>query len=76
MQTPVPEAREAIPGLPVLVLSQHVEQLYAREPLSDSPGGIGYFLRDRVSDVEQFVESVPGSPPAARLWTPMWSPSC
>ncbi|SFO93771.1 MULTISPECIES: LuxR C-terminal-related transcriptional regulator [Actinomadura] len=52
------EAREQIPGLPVLVLSQHVEQLYARELLSDSTGGIGYLLKDRVSDVKVFVEAV------------------
>jgi DNA-binding NarL/FixJ family response regulator len=52
------EARKEIPGLPVLVLSQHVEQLYARELLSDSTGGIGYLLKDRVSDVKVFVEAV------------------
>ncbi|MFV2175384.1 response regulator [Actinomadura sp. LOL_016] len=52
------KARREIPGLPVLVLSQHVEQLYARELLSDSSGGIGYLLKDRVSDVRQFVEAV------------------
>ena len=52
------EARKQIPGLPVLILSQHVEQLYARELLSDSAGGVGYLLKDRVSDVGQFVESV------------------
>nr|WP_194737860.1 response regulator transcription factor [Actinomadura sp. RB99] len=52
------EARKQVPGLPVLVLSQHVEQLYARELLSDSSGGIGYLLKDRVSDVKQFVEAV------------------
>ncbi|GAA3974436.1 response regulator [Actinomadura viridis] len=52
------EAREQVPGLPVLVLSQHVEQLYARELLSDSSGGIGYLLKDRVSDVSQFVDAV------------------
>ena len=51
------EARKEIPGLPVLVLSQHVEQLYARELLSDSSGGIGYLLKDRVSDVKVFVEA-------------------
>ncbi|GAA4085478.1 MULTISPECIES: response regulator transcription factor [Actinomadura] len=52
------EARKQIPGLPVLVLSQHVEQLYARELLSDSTGGVGYLLKDRVSDVGQFVDAV------------------
>lgn len=52
------EARAQRPGLPVLVLSQHVEQLYARELLSDRAGGIGYLLKDRVFDVRQFVEAV------------------
>lgn len=51
-------AREQIPGLPVLVLSQYVEQLYARELLSQGSGGVGYLLKDRVSDVAQFVEAI------------------
>ncbi|MEC4017205.1 response regulator transcription factor [Streptomyces sp. H27-D2] len=51
-------ARRAKPGLPVLVLSQHVEQLYARELLADGTGGIGYLLKDRVFDAEQFIDAV------------------
>jgi DNA-binding NarL/FixJ family response regulator len=51
-------ARRDTPGLPVLILSQYVEQLYARELLSDGRGGVGYLLKDRVGDVEQFVEAV------------------
>jgi DNA-binding NarL/FixJ family response regulator len=51
-------ARAVIPGLPVLVLSQHVEPLYARELLTDHAGGVGYLLKERVSDVEQFVTTV------------------
>ncbi|MGW2421553.1 LuxR C-terminal-related transcriptional regulator [Streptomyces sp. NPDC001709] len=51
-------ARRARPGLPVLVLSQHVEQLYARELLADGTGGIGYLLKDRVFDAEQFIDAV------------------
>ena len=51
-------AREQVPGLPVLVLSQYVEQLYARELLSQGTGGVGYLLKDRVSDVEQFVDAI------------------
>jgi len=51
------EARRAIPGLPVLVLSQYVEQLYARELLADRAGGVGYLLKDRVFDVDQFVDA-------------------
>lgn len=52
------EARRRLPGLPVLILSQYVEQLYARELLSDSAGGVGYLLKDRVADVGQFVDAV------------------
>ncbi|MEV4180562.1 response regulator transcription factor [Streptosporangium canum] len=51
-------ARRAVPGLPVLVLSQHVEQLYARELLADGSGAIGYLLKDRVFNAEQFVDAV------------------
>lgn len=52
------EARRRRPGLPVLVLSQHVEQLYARELLADGTGGVGYLLKDRVFDADQFVDAV------------------
>ena len=51
-------ARKAVPGLPVLVLSQYVEQLYARELLADGSGSIGYLLKDRVFDSDQFVNAV------------------
>ncbi len=52
------EARRRVPGLPVLVLSQYVEQLYARELLADGSGGVGYLLKDRVFDTDQFVDAV------------------
>jgi DNA-binding NarL/FixJ family response regulator len=52
------EARKQLPGLPVLVLSQYVEQLYARELLSDQAGGVGYLLKDRVFSDEAFVEAL------------------
>jgi DNA-binding NarL/FixJ family response regulator len=51
-------ARERVPGLPVLVLSQDVQPVYARELLSSPGGGVGYLLKDRVSDVGQFVDAV------------------
>ncbi|MFG2191268.1 LuxR C-terminal-related transcriptional regulator [Streptomyces sp. NPDC048639] len=51
-------ARGKTPGLPVLVLSQHVEQLYARELLADGNGGVGYLLKDRVFDADQFIDAV------------------
>jgi len=52
------KARAERPGLPVLVLSQYVEQLYARELLGSGDGAVGYLLKDRVSDVAQFVDAV------------------
>jgi len=52
------EARAQLPGLPVLVLSQYVEQLYARELLADRSGGVGYLLKDRVFNVRQFLDAV------------------
>jgi DNA-binding NarL/FixJ family response regulator len=51
-------ARTTRPGFPILVLSQYVEQLYARELLESGEGAIGYLLKDRVSDVGTFVEAV------------------
>lgn len=46
------------PHIAVLVLSQYVEERYASELLSRGAGGIGYLLKDRVADVEQFVDSL------------------
>lgn len=51
------EARKQVPGLPILVLSQYVEQLYARELLTGG-GAVGYLLKDRVSNVADFLDSV------------------
>ncbi|KPC62888.1 LuxR C-terminal-related transcriptional regulator [Streptomyces chattanoogensis] len=47
--------RQSHPGLPLLVLSQYVEKVYARELLSDGSGGVGYLLKDRVGRVGEFV---------------------
>ncbi len=52
------QARRERPGLPVLVLSQYVEQQYAAELLSTTGGGVGYLLKDRVSRVDEFVDSL------------------
>jgi len=52
------EARRQVPGLPILILSQHVEQLYARELLADQAGGVGYLLKDRVFTDEQFIDAL------------------
>lgn len=52
------EARRKRPGLPVLVLSQYVETLYARELMEDRRGGVGYLLKDRVLGGDQFLDAV------------------
>ncbi|OLR90360.1 response regulator transcription factor [Actinokineospora bangkokensis] len=51
-------ARAAVPGLPVLVLSQYVEERYAVELLAGGTGGVGYLLKERVADVADFVDAV------------------
>jgi len=51
-------ARRARPGFPVLVLSQYVEPLYARELLASGDGSVGYLLKDRVADVDGFIAAV------------------
>lgn len=50
--------RAAHPGVAVLVLSQYVEERYATELLSGDTAGLGYLLKDRVIDVEDFIASV------------------
>jgi len=52
------EARGKVPGTPVLVLSQYVEVSYADDLLADGKGGIGYLLKDRVSDVSDFLDGL------------------
>jgi DNA-binding NarL/FixJ family response regulator len=52
------EIRERYPQTGVLVLSQYVEPEYAMELLADSAEGIGYLLKDRVSDVKEFAAAV------------------
>jgi DNA-binding NarL/FixJ family response regulator len=51
-------ARREQPDMPVLVLSQYVEHLYARELLASGGGGIGYLLKDRVLDSTQFTSAI------------------
>jgi DNA-binding NarL/FixJ family response regulator len=50
--------RAELPATGVLVLSQYVEEGYALDLVGDSAGGVGYLLKDRVADVERFVDSV------------------
>ena len=50
--------RAALPDLGILVLSQYVEGVYARELLSAGDGGVGYLLKDRVTSLEEFTDAV------------------
>jgi DNA-binding NarL/FixJ family response regulator len=52
------EIRERHPGVGVLVLSQYVEPEYAMDLLSESAEGVGYLLKDRISDVKEFAAAV------------------
>jgi DNA-binding NarL/FixJ family response regulator len=52
------EIRERFPDVGVLVLSQYVEPGYALELLGGSAEGVGYLLKDRVSDIEEFTAAV------------------
>src|SRR3954469_14819461 len=52
------EARKKVPGSPVLVLSQYVEVEYADDLLGDRVGAIGYLLKDRVSEVADFLDAL------------------
>ena len=46
------------PGLPVLVLSQYVEERYAARLLASATGGVGYLLKDRIADVTEFIDAL------------------
>ncbi|HWF83959.1 MAG TPA: response regulator transcription factor [Vicinamibacterales bacterium] len=52
------ELRKRVPETAILIISQYVEGTYARELLADGRGGVGYLLKDRVMDVDAFVEAV------------------
>ncbi|GAA0709459.1 response regulator transcription factor [Dactylosporangium roseum] len=52
------EARRRVPGTPILVLSQYVEVSYADDLLADRAGAVGYLLKDRVSEVAEFLDAV------------------
>lgn len=52
------EVRRSWSAAPILVLSQYVEISYADELLATGSGSIGYLLKDRVSDIEEFLDSV------------------
>ena len=52
------EARSLVPGTPILVLSQYVEVSYADDLLADRRGAVGYLLKDRVSEVAEFLDAL------------------
>jgi DNA-binding NarL/FixJ family response regulator len=52
------EIRGELPDVGVLVLSQYVEESYALDLLADNAAGVGYLLKDRVGDVDAFLDAV------------------
>jgi len=52
------EGRRRQPGLALLVLSQYVEEAYARDLLADGGSGVGYLLKDRIQDLDTFSEAL------------------
>jgi DNA-binding NarL/FixJ family response regulator len=52
------ELREQAPDTAILVVSQYVEPTYATELLADGRGGVGYLLKDRIMDVDDFIDAV------------------
>jgi DNA-binding NarL/FixJ family response regulator len=62
--------RAAHPALPVLVLSQYVEERYASELIAGRGGAVGYLLKDRVADVSEFVETIEAIGAGATVFDP------
>ena len=52
------EIRRSLPEVGILVLSQYVDEHYALALLSDGAEGIGYLLKDRVGEVDRFIDAV------------------
>ncbi|MDT0142843.1 response regulator transcription factor [Microbacterium sp. PRC9] len=50
--------RAALPAVGILVLSQYVEGVYAKELLAGGEGGVGYLLKDRVTSLDEFTDAV------------------
>ena len=62
--------RASRPDLPVLVLSQYVEERYASDLIAGRGGALGYLLKDRVADVAEFLESVDSIAAGATVFDP------
>ena len=52
------DIRRELPGIGVLLLSQYVEERYVMELLSDGAEGVGYLLKDRIAEVDRFIDAV------------------
>lgn len=52
------EARQRVPGSPVLILSQYVEERYAADLIADGVTGVGYLLKERVADIGEFMSNL------------------
>ena len=52
------ELRRTVPEMAILVVSQYVEHTYATELLAEGGGGVGYLLKDRIMNVDDFVDAV------------------
>jgi DNA-binding NarL/FixJ family response regulator len=52
------EARQRVPGTPILVFSQYVEERYATDLIGGGADGVGYLLKERVADVAEFLGAV------------------
>ena len=52
------ELRRTVPEMAILVASQYVEHTYATELLAEGGGGVGYLLKDRIMNVDDFVDAV------------------
>jgi DNA-binding NarL/FixJ family response regulator len=52
------ELRQTVPEMGILVVSQYVEHTYATELLAEGGGGVGYLLKDRIMNVDEFVDAV------------------
>ena len=67
------EARRRHPELAILVLSQYVEPAYSGELLAAGESGVGYLLKERVSEVRTFIEAVQRVAAGGTVWTVRWS---
>lgn len=64
------------PETGVLVLSHYVEERYAIDLVNTNDNGVGYLLKDRISDAEEFVDALRRVAAGGRSSTRRWSSSC